>query len=210
MAGGERPIKVVTVLRTGGDYRMEHVERLRAQFAKWAPQAVFAPLTDVDGTLECDWPGWWAKMACFAPENAAEPFLLVDLDTTIVGRLDDVLQRRELTVLSDFYKPRQIQSSFMLVTPEAAAQAWAAWIADPVRHMRECVTPQRWGDQGFLESVWGRNVSRWQDVLPGQFVSWKVDCRQATKPMERGDGRIPRGARVVISHGKPRPWECGL
>lgn len=203
-------MKVVTVLRSGGDYKSEHVDRLRAQFAKWEPDAEFAPLTDIDGTLNYNWPGWWCKMAAFAPDHAREPFLLVDLDTTIVGPLDDILERRELTVLSDFYKPRQLQSSFMLVTPEAAARAWAAWIADPAKHMRECVTPQRWGDQGFLESVWGRAVQRWQGVLPGQFVSWKVDCRPAVGLKERGDGRIPKGARVVISHGKPRPWECGL
>jgi hypothetical protein len=201
-------VKIVTVLRSGGDYTLDHVERLRGQCAKWAPDAEFCALTDIDGTLRHDWPGWWCKMAAY--EDVSEPFLLVDLDTTIVGPLDDILARRELTVLSDFYKPRQIQSSFMLVTPDAAAKAWAAWIADPERHMRECVTPQRWGDQGFLESVWGRDVARWQDVLPGACVSWKVDCRVAVGMKERGDGRIPNGARVVISHGKPRPWECGL
>lgn len=208
MAGGKRPLKIVTVLRTGGDYTMSHVERLRKQCARWAPGIEFHAITDVDGTLRYDWPGWWCKMAAY--EAATEPFLLVDLDTTIVGPLADILARRELTVLSDFYRPRQIQSSFMLVTPDAAKVAWEAFLASPARHMRECRTPQRWGDQGFLEGVWGRNVARWQDVLPGACVSWKVDCRVATNLKERGDGRIPKGARVVISHGKPRPWEVGL
>jgi len=209
-------LKVVTVLRSGGDYRPEHVERLAGQLRRYhdRPEIWCLSDTDVDGVnvapLTYDWPGWWCKMAAFSPQHATEPFLLVDLDTTIVGPLDDILARRELTVLSDFYKPRQIQSSFMLVTPDAAAKAWAAWMADPAKHMRECVTPQRWGDQGFLESVWGSAVDRWQGVLPGQFVSWKVDCRPAVGLKERGDGRIPKGARVVISHGKPRPWECGL
>lgn len=203
-------MKIVTVLRSGGDYRLEHVERLRAQFAKWAPDVEFAPLTDVDGTLRYDWPGWWCKMAAFAPDHAAEPFLLVDLDTTIVGPLDDILVRQELTVLSDFYWPEKVQSSFMLVTQEAAQRAWSAWIAAPVRHMRECVTRERWGDQGFLEGVWGRNVARWQSVLPGQFVSYKTDVRRAQSMRERGNGLLPAGARVIISHGKPRPWEVGL
>lgn len=203
-------MKIVTVLRSGGDYRMEHVDRLRAQIAKWAPDVEFAPLTDVDGTLRYVWPGWWCKMVAFAPDRASGPFLLVDLDTTIVGPLDDILARRELTVLSDFYWPEKIQSSFMLVTPEAAAQAWDVWIADPDRHMRECVTRERWGDQGFLEGVWGRDVARWQDVLPGQFASYKVDVRRAQNRRERGTGRVPDGVRVIISHGKPRPWEVGL
>lgn len=203
-------MKIVTVLRSGGDYRPEHVDRLRVQFAKWAPGVEFMSLTDVDGTLCYDWPGWWCKMVAFAPDLATEPFLLVDLDTTIVGPLDDILARRELTVLSDFYWPEKIQSSFMLVTPEAAARAWAAWIADPARHMRECVTRARWGDQGFLEGLWGRDVARWQSVLPGQFVSYKADVRRAQGRRERGTGGVPDDARVIISHGKPRPWEVGL
>lgn len=203
-------MKIVTVLRSGGDYRPEHVERLRKQCAKWASGVEFQALTDIDGTLRYDWPGWWSKMAAYAPENSREPFLLVDLDTTIVGPLDDVLTRRELTVLSDFYWPDNIQSSFMLVTPEAAARAWEAFIADPAKHMRECVTRERWGDQGFLEGVWGRDVARWQDTLPGQLVSYKTGVRRAQNHRESGSGKIPDGARVVISHGKPRPWEVGL
>ena len=189
---------------------MEHVERLRRQFARWAPDVDFFALTDVDGTLNYNWPGWWCKMAAYAPEHSQQPFLLVDLDTTIVGSLDDIVARRELTALSDFYWPDKVQSSFMFVTPDAAGQAWGTFIADPDKHMRECVTRERWGDQGFLEGVWGRSVLRWQDVLPGQFVSYKTDVRQAQNRRERGNGTIPAGARVIISHGKPRPWEVGL
>lgn len=189
---------------------MEHVERLRRQFEKWAPGVEFCALTDVDGTLNYNWPGWWCKMAAYAPEHSQESFLLVDLDTTIVGPLDDIIARRELTALSDFYWPDKVQSSFVLVTPDAAALAWEAFTDDPAKHMRECVTRERWGDQGFLEGVWWRGVTRWQDVLPGQFVSYKTDVRRAQNRRERGNGSIPEGARVIISHGKPRPWEVGL
>lgn len=144
-------------------------------------------------------------------EDVREPFLYMDLDTAIVGPLDDMLTRRELTTLSDFYWPEKIQSSLMLVTPEAASAAWDAFTADPVRHMRECVTRERWGDQGFLESVWGRGAARWQSVLPGQAVSFKVHVRRAQdRRRDVGNGTVPTGARVVVFHGKPRPWEVGF
>lgn len=190
---------IVTVFRTGGEYKQEHVERLRKQVAKWAHGIEFRCLTDLDGTLQYGWPGWWNKMEMF--RDVREPFLYCDLDTTFIGPLDAVLERRDSTVLSDFNWPHKIQSSIMLVTPQAAAQAWTAFIADPTRHMRECTTRERWGDQGFLEGVWGRDIARWQDVLPyKQVVSWKVHCKRG----------VPDEARVIISHGKPRPWECGL
>lgn len=197
-------MKVVFVLRSGGEYRAEHVARLARQVRWRLPAARIVCLSDVDvpcerTPLRHDWPGWWSKMAML--EDVQEPFLYLDLDTTIVGPLDDIAGRRELTVLSDFYRPEKIQSSLMLVTPEAAAAAWSAFIADPAQHMRECVTRARWGDQGFLEGVWGRDVARWQDVAPGQCVSWKVHCRKAG---------LPHDARAVVFHGKPRPWDLGL
>lgn len=200
-------MKVVTVLRSGGEYRPEHVTRLAGQIRNFhdRPEIWCLSDTDVDAVnlapLRHDWPGWWAKMEMFAPGIAAEPFLYMDLDTSIVGDIGEIAARDRLTVLSDFYRPEKIQSSLMLVTPEAAARAWEAFTADPDRHMRECVTRARWGDQGFLEAVWGADVERWQDVLSGQCVSFKVDARPK--------GRIPDGARAVIFHGKPRPWAVG-
>lgn len=201
-------MKILTVLRSGGEYRPEHVERLRGQCAKWAPGVPFECLSDLDGTLRHDWPGWWCKLAMF--EDVREPFLFMDLDTTICGPLDDLLARRELTVLSDFYWPEKIASGLMLVTPNEAEQAWAAFTADPDRHMRECRTQARWGDQGFLESVWGRSVSRWQRALPDSVVSYKRHVRRAQTPRESGNGSVPEGASVVCFHGKPRPWEVGF
>lgn len=200
-------MRILTVLRSGGEYKLEHVERLRKQCAKWAPGVEFRCLSDMDGSLRHDWPGWWCKMAAY--EDVSQPFLLMDLDTTIVGPLDDIFARRELTVLSDFYWPSQIGSGLVLVTPEAAAVAWDAFTANPAKHMRECVTRERWGDQGFLEAVWGRDIARWQDALSGQVVSYKCHVRKAQGRRESGDGNLPNGARIVCHHGKPRPWEVG-
>lgn len=207
-------MRIATVLRSGGEYKPEHVERLAAQVCKWAPEAEFICLSDLDVggriPLKHGWPGWWSKLELMRSDVVGDGLLYFDLDTTIRGSLDDILAVGSHTILSDFYWPHKIQSSMMFITPEAAASAWEAFVADPERHMRECVTRERWGDQGFLEGMWGRAVSRWQDVLPGQVCSWKVDCRHAENRKERGVGLVPESARVIIWHGSPRPWEVGF
>ncbi|MDL2402546.1 hypothetical protein [Rhizobium mayense] len=88
----------------------------------------------------------------------------------------------------------------------ARERIWAEWIDRPQHWMD---TYHKGGHQVFLERFWLDHVSRWQDLLPGQIVSWKSHVRQALYDDESGDGSIPDGARVVIFHGKPRPWDIG-
>ena len=58
------------------------------------------------------------------------------------------------------------------------------------------------GDQAFIEdALTGSTQLRplfWQDLLPGQVVSYKNHIR--------GKEKFPARARVVCFHGKPRPW----
>lgn len=203
-------MRILTVLRSGGEYRPKHVARLRDQCAQWAPQAEFVCLSDIDVPgripLQHNWPRWWGKVETCRPDVIGEGVLYCDLDTTIRGPLDDILAVRRLTMLSDFYFPERLQSSLMYVTPEAADVAWRAFMAAPERHMRECTTRERWGDQGFFAGVW-RDVQRWDAAVPGQIVSWKVNCRKPQNRREHGNGSVPDEARIIVWHGKPRPWE---
>ncbi len=192
--------RIVTVLRRGGGYSWQHVERLRRQCLRFARGAEFMCLSDDPrGTpLQHDWPGWWAKMEMF---RLPGPCLYMDLDTTITGDLQpllDVAKKAGFVTLRDFNAPqREVQSSLM---------AWACdmrWLyerfaEDPARHMAENDEPRWWGDQGFIE----RNTRPefWQNVLPGACVSWKKHCANG----------LPFGARVVVFHGRPRPWEVGM
>jgi hypothetical protein len=86
----------------------------------------------------------------------------------------------------------------MYLTQAARSEAWDAWMQAPADHM-DAAGPH--GDQGFLGQLWGGKARRWQEALPGQAVSYKVDVVPA--------GRIPDGARVVCFHGQPRPWHVG-
>lgn len=191
-------MRVLTVLRSGGEYRPEHVERLAAQVEKHNPGLEFACLSDVavPGWIKArhDWPGWWCKMEAF---RLPGPILYMDLDTSVVGDLTPLLDVPErFTVLRDFNYPAREMGSGVMAWRGDTSGLYLLFAEDPARHMAENQTARWWGDQGFIE----RNTASrayWQDVAPGAVVSWKKHC---------GHG-IPAGARVVAFHGKPRPWE---
>ncbi len=191
------------VLRSGGEYTPAHVARLAGQISEHLPGAEIVCLSDVPVpctriSLDHDWPGWWAKLECYRPDIEGD-LLYFDLDTSIVGPLAAIATTTELTVMSDAYRPERVQSSIMFLPQEKRAQIWQAFTADPVFHMKHGNTRDNWGDQGFLNTFWGRTARRWDRALPGQVVSYKVHCRKG----------VPEGARVVVFHGKPRPWAIG-
>src|SRR5277367_2741020 len=96
-------MRVFTVFRSGGDFMPQHVQVLRRAVWDWSPPGTeFICLSDVaiPGVdtipLQHDWPGFWAKMELFAPRIKGD-FLFMDLDTVILGPIDDFLKLRPLT-----------------------------------------------------------------------------------------------------------------
>lgn len=197
------PVLIATVLRSGGEYRAEHVVRLRDQVRRFAPGAHFICLSDVPlpvrwTKLEHDWPTWWAKIEVFRLRG---PVLYMDLDTTIVGDLApllDAVTQRDFIALRDFNPQQREMGSGLMSWSGDMMRIKEAFATDPVGHMKRCSTPRLWGDQGFIEGL-TQGRAYWQELVPGAVVSWKKHC-------SRG---VPAGARVVCFHGKPRPWEVG-
>ncbi len=182
---------IVTVLRSGGEYKPEHVTRLQSM----VPGLICLSDVDIPGIecrkLQTNWPGWWAKMEAFGPSIEGD-MLLIDLDTTVLAMpaLPSVT-----TVLSDFYIPRLMGSGFMYVTAADRDRCWEQFIKNPQAHMARCTTREAWGDQGFLHPIIGSSA-RWGDNI----VSYKVHCKNA----------VPKRADVVCFHGQPRPWDVVL
>lgn len=200
---------IACVLRSGGAYRPEHVQRLAAQAARFAPGVPFVCLSDVDVPgvtvvpLQHDWPGWWSKLELFR-DGAFPPgyrVLYMDLDTTIVGPIGELLRRPEpFIALANFYIRAgrqsvggQLGSGLMAWTAGAAGHLYERFAWNPPAIMQDC---GGYGDQLFIHNEVGERCY-WQDILPGQVVSYKVHC-------ERG---VPASARIVCFHGKPRPWD---
>lgn len=215
-----RDLTVVTVLKSGGCFEPRHVQSLQRQVAEHLPGAPFVVLSDqhVPGVnrralKKNSWTGWFAKMELFDPEIKGD-LLFMDLDTALVGSLVDVASVGKLTLLRDFYRDGVYKGraeglgSGLMYLPEAdRGEVWAAWMTNPFKHISE-LRLQGKGDQAFLEPLWLNKASRWQDVVPGQVVSYKVHVNPNWK-VAGSVPAVPEGARVICYHGRPRPWDVG-
>lgn len=187
------------------DYDAGYVDKLHRMVTRHLPTPHrFVCLSNVEVPCErlalsaAPWSRhWWAKLELCRPDLPAGPLLAIDLDTVIVGDLADIATRPRTTLLTDFNVPRFAQSGLMMLTAMDRKAVWEAWIACPEAHIAR---QGGHGDGGFIRSILGR-ADRWQEVLPGQVVSYKNHVRPA--------GRVPEDARVVCFHGRPRPADLG-
>ena len=205
-------MKIVTALNSGGEFTPQHVQALKRQCEHYAPFTEFVCITNesVPG-VECvpdpyKWPGWWIKLRAFAPDIKGT-ILWMDLDTVIVKDIAPVVNQEKLTLLRDFYRDGKrhiegLQASLMLLPEEEREEPWKYFSRSPRTYMEQYKVG---GDQPLLERYFLKHAQRWQDVLPKQICSWKVDCCGSNifrKP------KLPADARIVIFHGLPRPWQC--
>ena len=192
-------MKIVCTL-SGGDFTASHVNSLALQCREHAPGVEFVCITD----LKCSHlvtrmrptevlEGWWIEMEMFRPDLTG-PILYLDIDTVVVGSMSDIIARTELTVLRDAYRgardPKAIQDSCMMLPEEVRAPIWADWHA-----RRRAITGLRGAMQNLFQQHWADKATFWQDVLPGQFGSYKVN------------GHTGPNRRITFFHGRPRPWD---
>ncbi len=189
---------VVCVLKRSSEYDIDYVEHLYGGIAKHLPGVAFRCISDAVGDftpLKYDWPGWWSKMSIFDPAIKGD-LLYFDLDTIITGDLSDIASVGCLTMLSDFYHLERLASGMMFLPEKDRGAIWDEWIKSPEKIMANY---RGWGDGGFLNDI-VPNAARWQDLLPGQVVSYKAHVRK---------GLATDNARVVCFHGNPRPRAVG-
>ena len=205
-------MKIVTTWSGDGGFTAKQVVALERQCEEFAPLSDFICITPgkIPG-IDCrppthQWPGWWCKYEIFAP-HIRGTVLYMDIDTVIRRSLSDVAAVDKLTLLRDFYRNGKklkegLQASLMLLPEKDRAEIWEDWMQHPSIHIQRLGFK---GDQPMLEQHYMARAQRWQDVVPGQIVSWKVDC---------GGGNmfrpavIPADARLIVFHGLPRPWDC--
>lgn len=176
---------VACVLKEGGIYDTSHVKRLRGMIAgNLSIPYRFACVDD------SPFPGFWAKISLFEPGRFQGRILYLDLDVTVTGPLDDLaLFPAPFVAVRDFINPG-LNSSVM---------AWDAGIAD---HVYERFTPdvmtRLHGDQNWITE---------QMPDAAKFpLGWCVSYRGSVQPRNR----VPKSARVIIWHGRPKPWEVPL
>ena len=198
-------MKVVLVYRSGGVYDEVDVKALAVQIHHYmgvVPYVLTDRVSDlvlidmpcIPRPLTKKWHGWWSKMELFDPTLVGD-ILYMDLDTMLVEDCRLLLQpRTEFCILQDFYRPKGLQSSFMYIPSWIKPVMWNTFTKNPDGWMREFAEG---GDQSFIElQCRAYNVRRWQEMMPGAFVSYKATMNR---------GPVPPDARVVIFHGQPKP-----
>jgi hypothetical protein len=138
--------------------------------------------------------GWWNKISLFKPGmfEKGQRVLFSDLDAIAIGDLSDFAGYcGKFAAIRDFYNHTHIQSALMAWEAGALDSIWHAWN----KSGRPQFDPR--GDQAFIEAM-QPEADYWQDMFPGQVVSFKDCCRL---------GGILPNARMLCFHGRPRPHE---
>jgi hypothetical protein len=204
-------ITVACVYKPGNGFTSEYVYRLRDGVKEHckAPHR-FVCLTNerLVGAVEtiplvANRPGWWNKLELFRKNLFDGPVVYSDLDVMLVGDVTDIFTREQAFLgMNDFNKNRSryLQSAFM---------AWDGRL--DFSHVYETFTPavipqyeqsyERWGDQGWIMDTLNAEMEFTADVFPGRIVSYKQHVRR--------QGFVPKGASIVMFHGKPRPADVG-
>lgn len=191
--------RVLTVLRSGGDFWPEHVYAMQRQIARWAPDARFACLTDfhIPG-VEClslrhNWPGWWSKIEMFRFGG----FLYTDLDNIVLGPIDDLFTGRYTTQRGGW--------NALAYVPVGMYELYYDFRHAPGEYMalHEADVPGKpYGDAGYIASK--LPGLHWEDVVPGQVCN--IAELRAPWPFRRT--RPPPETKVLLcSRRYGRPWD---
>ena len=175
-------LTVTCVLKTGGDYDFEHLNRLYRLALPFLPDGfLWQPV------LDSPCPGWWSKISLFEPGRFTGRVLYLDLDTTPCGQLADLAAVEGEFVICRDYATLGFNSSVM---------AWDAGTCDDIWHGFSPETTEWFrGDQNYIQAKRPGAAT-----FPRVWVpSWKATVRP--------QGVLSPDARVCVHHGRPRPWE---
>ena len=203
----EKQLRVVCVLKRGGEYHARHVYALRDMCLQWMPDHKFICLTDLPN-LDCDTlpllmnlNGWWSKLELFDVFTEGNTIYL-DLDTVIRGPCTEVIARlmgRSFVIVRDFYRMRidkKTMGSCVMFWSGNYRWIFEMFLADrPEKKLR--------GDQNFLEQAFN---AKGQEVEYLQDITHEV-CHVM---LHIRDQSPPSKAAIVCFHGKPRPWDQTL
>jgi hypothetical protein len=216
-------VTVACVLKTGRfnnrhmnvEYCAENVIWLKRQVEKHLSAnhrfVCLTDLKDIPGVetvpLVHDWPGWWSKIELFRPDNSIKGHCFyIDLDTAICGDFDHIAVQNQMTVLRRVSKGTGVGSGLM-AWRDKPDFIYEKFCENPDGFISAHVTPDSWGDQGFIQDCLhdaqknGLRVYAFQEIFGNQVICYKYDV----DPVEHSDAP-PDDARIVVFNGRPKPW----
>lgn len=202
-----KKVNVILVLRTGRNFGPRDVELLAKHIHRTSDAEIFC-LSDVPLSIEGveympmqnPWKKWWCRMELYSPRLLhLRPFLFIDLDTAILGSLNDIIAKipdvTEYIPLEDFYQKGKLATGFLWV-PKASAKinrVWIEWLK------AKCPDTEKRMDY-FLR----------QHINPDRFWQQITDKVVDFKPRTGKLLQDPGDASVVCFHGKPSIWQANV
>lgn len=200
----EENIKIICVLRSGGDYTPEYVLNMKKSLDRvigYRDDWEFMVLTDTAFVLPeatilpliADLEGWWSKIEIF---KLTGPCLYFDLDTVLVSDFSHIFK-----IIHELKK-----YEILALKPFKSSEIWAsgimAWNGDwnkVFNDFRPSDMAVKW-DQRYifpkLEKL-DATVRSISGYLLGIY-SYKHHCRE----------QLPVDASIVCFHGRPRPHQA--
>lgn len=191
-------LQVVT-MKFGTKYESEWVNRLfRAVSRNLTVPHDFVCFTDDHNGLapqihvekRPDIGGWWNHLHIFSGWTDKKQ-MMIDVDDVVVGSLDELAIYGGYLINSDVYDPANVDGGFQIVPPHCHNKLYDMFMDDPKRIKAAYYSDKQWYQTHVNGSI------RVQDLFPGQWVSYKLHCKDA--------GRLPNNARIVGFHGEPKP-----
>jgi hypothetical protein len=179
------PILKIACVRTGEKYRFDYVTRLRNMIERNLMQRTYEMVCFTDQPDRCsgvtfidvaelELPGWWSKMAVFAPEwRGRSKVIYFDLDTVIIRDLAPLADvPGEFAILKSPVRvayPCRYNSSVMTIGGGMASFVWHRFEHDRAALMDEHA---RYGDQQVIEQLYP-DAPLLNDLLPGFFCNYR-------------------------------------
>ncbi len=202
-------VTVVCVLKSGGDFTVDYVRRLHNMIKRNSTVPFrFVCLTDTDVHLDgCNvlklkdnFPKWWSKVELFRPDLFKSEYVIYfDLDTVIVSNIDSLLRMEVDFAALQPWNPQNrkngyFASGLMLWKNERYSFLYKEFDVKSIDSFPV-------GDQQYMSEALEKHKEHFQslqDRVPGIY-SFKRNCRSG----------LPKGARIICFHGKPRPADIG-
>lgn len=190
------------VLKTGGDYKPEHVQALARQVAIHTTlkyRFLCYSDTTIEGVetvpLEGNFEGWWAVPEVFRNQG---PTIIVGIDTVIRQNIDQLFllaqncSPEDFWMIKAFADPNKTASGIMVYNGD-----WS-WLWEEYKTAN--ASGKYRGEQDYTNAKLkerGIKPRIIQDTFKGVY-SWKKHC------VKQG---IPEDCKVILFHGKPRPFD---
>lgn len=196
-------LQIAVVLKSGGDYDWEYVERLYKNIQKHTTQEFkFVVFTDLEQfstpndieiiPLETNLMNYWSKLEIFRLKGQV---LYFDLDTIIVNNIDELLTTIESCAENNFY----MMEAFNLNRHHSSGvMAWNGDFEFILEHQKtkdEILNYGKW-EQDYIVDILEENnflISTINEYI--NISSYKKHCLNG----------VPADTDVVCFHGKPRP-----